>query len=127
MASQIKLLTPLELKVMRVLWKIQKGFIKDILKYWPASNEEKPAYNTVSTIVRILQKEDKGFIGHKAHGRTHEYYPIITEEEYQRVFIDNAVDKVFSGSAASMLSTLVSNENMSEAEISELKAIIGKL
>jgi len=63
-----KILTPLELKVMNTLWVLEKAFVKDILKHW--DEEPAPAYNTVSTIVRILA--EKGFITHKAHGRTHE-------------------------------------------------------
>ncbi|MEZ5000492.1 MAG: BlaI/MecI/CopY family transcriptional regulator [Bacteroidales bacterium] len=63
-------LTRAEEQVMQVLWEIEKGFVRDILERF---DEPKPAYNTVSTIVRILQ--EKGFVGHKAYGRTHEYYP----------------------------------------------------
>ena len=70
-------LTRAEEQVMQVLWKIKKGFVKDILEHF---DEPKPAYNTVSTIVRILQ--DKGFVNHKAYGRTHEYYPVISKSEY---------------------------------------------
>jgi len=65
-------LTRAEEEVMQVLWKLKKGFVKDILERF---NDPKPAYNTVSTIVRILQ--DKGFVSHKAYGRTHEYFPVV--------------------------------------------------
>ena len=62
-----KLLTPLELKVMNILWKIKEGVVWDILEEWPSTEEDKPKYNTVSTIVRLL--EDRGYIDHKAFGR----------------------------------------------------------
>ncbi|HRR94290.1 MAG TPA: BlaI/MecI/CopY family transcriptional regulator, partial [Bacteroidales bacterium] len=67
-------LTKAEEEVMQVLWKIKKGFVKEILEHFP---EPKPAYTTISTIIRILQ--DKGFVAHKAYGRTHEYYPLVSK------------------------------------------------
>lgn len=70
-------LTRAEEQVMQILWIIKKGFVKDILE---RIDEPKPAYNTVSTIVRILQ--EKGFVSHKAYGRTHEYFPIISKSDY---------------------------------------------
>jgi BlaI family penicillinase repressor len=117
----IPILTPLELKVMDVLWKLKKGFVKDILEHWPESPA--PAYNTISTIVRILQ-DKKSCIGHIAHGRTHEYIPLISKDEYQKAFISLAVEKVFEGSVSSLLSTLIGNEKVSLDELAELKKII---
>lgn len=116
-----KLLTPLELKVMNILWHIEKGFIKDIRELW--DEEPVPAYNTISTIVRIL-KDKKNYIGHRAFGRTHEYFPIVTKEEYQKRFLNNAVSHVFSGSLASLVSTLVDETNISDSDLEELKSII---
>ena len=75
--KEIKELTKAEDQVMQILWKIEKGFIKDIIEHMP---EPKPAYNTVSTIVRIL--ETKGFVDHQAFGKTHQYFPVITKEKY---------------------------------------------
>ena len=68
--KELKELTRAEDQVMQILWQLEKGFVKDIIEHMP---DPKPAYNTVSTIVRIL--ETKRFIGHKAYGKTHEYYP----------------------------------------------------
>lgn len=116
-----KLLTPLELKVMNILWTIKKGFIKDIREHW--DEDPVPAYNTISTIVRIL-KDKKEYITHKAYGRTHEYYPKVTKEEYQRQFLDNAVNNVFSGSLTSLVSTLVDQEEISTSELDELRALL---
>lgn len=121
--NSIPILTPLELKVMDVLWKLNKGFVKDILEHWPESPA--PAYNTISTIVRILQ-DKKGCIGHIAHGRTHEYVPLISKDEYQKAFINIAVEKVFAGSVSSLLSTLMGNEKVSMDELVELRKIIDK-
>ena len=68
--KELKELTRAEDQVMQILWTLEKAFVKDIIEHMP---DPKPAYNTVSTIVRIL--ETKGFIGHKAYGKTHEYFP----------------------------------------------------
>lgn len=116
-----KLLTPLELKVMNILWNIKSGFIKDIRENW--DEEPTPAYNTISTIVRIL-KDKKDYISHKAYGRTHEYFPKVSKEEYQKQFLDNAVNNVFSGSLSSLVSTLVDQEQISTSELDELRSIL---
>ena len=73
----MKELTKAEEQIMQILWKIEKGFVNDILDGFPLP---KPAYNTVSTIVRILEKKE--FVAHKAYGKTHEYFPLISKEEY---------------------------------------------
>src|SRR5674476_463925 len=86
-------LTRAEEEVMQVLWKIKKGFVKEILEHF---DEPKPAYNTVSTIVRILQ--DKGFVSHKAYGRTHEYFPLISKNEYSKMHLSTFVNDYFSNS-----------------------------
>ena len=117
----MKLLTPLELKVMNILWGLQKGFIKDILNNW--DEEPKPAYQTISTIVRILEKK-KGYIGFKAYGKTHEYFPLISKNDYQKSFLNNAVQNVFAGSMASLVSALVDQTQVSSSELDALKALI---
>ncbi len=116
-----KILTPLELKVMNILWTLEKAFIKDILKHW--GEEPVPAYNTVSTIVRILA-EKKGFIDYEAHGRTHEYFPVISREDYQGTFLNNALKNVFKGSVSSLVSALIDNKDVSKTELEELKKLI---
>jgi predicted transcriptional regulator len=110
-------LTALELKVMQLLWDSHRAFVKDLLDRW--NEEPRPAYNTISTIIRIL--EEKGFVGHTAHGRTHEYFSLIAREDYQKSFLRNAIDKVFAGSAKSLLSTLVGQEDLNK---SDLEAIL---
>jgi predicted transcriptional regulator len=118
-----KILTPLELQVMNLMWKKEKVFIKDLIEHWPKEEEgKKPAYNTISTIVRIL--EGKDFVGHKAYGRTHEYFPKMTKAAYQRFFIQNAIDKVFSGSVTSLVSALVDDEKVSKDELDDLKKML---
>jgi predicted transcriptional regulator len=122
--SNINLLTPLELRVMNVLWQIKKGFVNDILANWDTDDEDKkPAYNTVSTIVRIL-KDKKEFVGHKAYGRSHEYFPIISKKEYQTNFLDNTVNNLFAGSFSSLVSTFVNKDGISDDELEVLKKLI---
>ena len=117
-----KLLTPLELKVMNILWDMKKAFVKDVLERWDA--KPLPAYNTVSTTVRIL--EEKGFVDHKSYGRTHQYFPKVTKNKYQKQFLGNAIENVFAGSASSLVSALVENKSLSEEDVQVIKNIIEK-
>ena len=117
-----KALTPLELKVMNLLWLLKKAFVKDILNNW---NEEKtPAYNTVSTTVRIL--EDKGYVQHKAIGKSHEYFPVISKTNYQKKFMRNVLNDLFAGSYNNLVSTLLDKEKLSANQITELENLINK-
>ena len=118
-----KLLTPLELKVMQLLWQKKKAFVKEIVAEW-TSEDEKPAYNTISTIVRIL--ETKGYVGHDSIGRSHQYFPLIQKGKYQKRLMQNVLNNVFSGSFSGMVSSLLDNQNISENEVEELKALIEK-
>jgi len=112
-------LTRAEEQVMQVLWKIRKGFVKDILEYF---DEPKPAYNTVSTIVRILQ--DKGFVDHKAYGRTHEYYPIVSKDEYSKTHLSTFVNDYFSNSFGKMVSFFAKEQEISIKEMEEIMKIM---
>lgn len=116
-----ELLTPLELKIMQLLWAMEKAFVRDLLEKWP--DNELPAYNTVSTIVRIL--EEKGFVSHESLGRSHQYYPLMSKGEYQRRFLKNAVENVFSGSLSGMISSLVEQPGqLSAQELEKLRKLI---
>jgi BlaI family transcriptional regulator, penicillinase repressor len=112
-------LTRAEEEVMQVLWKIEKGFVKDILEHF---DEPKPAYNTVSTIVRILQ--DKGFVSHKAYGRTHEYYPNISKDDYSKSHLNTFVDDYFSSSFGNMVSFFAREKELSVKEMEEIMRIM---
>jgi predicted transcriptional regulator len=83
----IKELTKAEEQVMQILWEIKKGFVKEVIE---KMSEPKPAYNTVSTIIRILEK--KGFVGYNSFGKTHEYFPLIAKDEYRSFFLRNDLD-----------------------------------
>ncbi len=114
-------LTPAELEIMQILWDIEKGFVNEILEILP---EPKPAYNTVSTIVRIL--EQKGYLAHKAYGRSHEYYPIVNRESYTRDYMHSVLNNFFGGSASRMVSFLSSNKSISLEETDEILKLLQK-
>jgi BlaI family transcriptional regulator, penicillinase repressor len=115
-----KLLTGLELQVMNLLWDKGKAFVKALVDEWP--HVPKPAYNTVSTVVRIL--EEKEFVGHEAFGRSHQYFPLILREEYQKNLMKNVLLNVFAGNVTSMVSTLVDNEKISGSELDAIRKLI---
>lgn len=115
----MKELTKAEEQIMQILWKIGKGFVNDIMEHIP---EPKPAYNTVSTIVRIL--ESKGFVGHKAYGKTHEYFPVVTKEEYTKGFLNGFIKNYFSNSYKNMVSFFSKNENLSSKELEDIIRIL---
>jgi BlaI family transcriptional regulator, penicillinase repressor len=113
-------LTKAEEKVMQVLWKLKNAFVKDIIE--AMDDEPKPAYTTVSTIIRIL--EQKGFVDYKAYGKTHEYYPIITKNQYRTKSFKELMDNYFEGNKSQVLSYLVNEEKLSMKDIEDLKKII---
>ena len=112
----MKQLTKAEEEVMQILWKIDKGNVAAILDELP---EPKPAYNTISTIVRIL--EDKGFVDHQKVGKGHVYHPILRKSDYSNQSINKLVDGYFQGSFQSMVSFFVKKNDIS---LSELEVIL---
>lgn len=104
-------LTRAELEIMQVLWARGPVVVHDILGEMP---EPKPAYNTVSTIVRILEK--KGFVAHKAYGKTHEYYPLLSKDEYAGRYMDTVLDNFFDGSLSRLVSFFSQNKSLSVEE-----------
>lgn len=115
----MKKLTKAEEQIMQVLWELEKGFVNDIVTLLPAP---KPAYNTVSTIVRIL--EQKGFIAHKAYGRTHEYYPLVKKEDYSREYLNHFTQNYFSNSYKALASFFAQSETLSIKELEEIKVLV---
>ena len=111
----MKELTRAEEQVMQILWKLEKGFVKDLMEEMP---EPKPAYNTVSTIVRILEK--KGFVDHNAYGKTHQYFPVVSRDAYTRSYLRNFMRNYFSGSFKDMVSFFAKDDNMSLTDLDEL-------
>ena len=118
---EIKELTRAEEQLMQVLWQLKKGFVKDVIEQLP---EPKPAYNTVSTIIRIL--ETKGFVDHIAFGKSHEYYPVISKEQYQNFASDKLLSGYFDNSVKRMFSFFVKKEKIDLKEADEIMKLIEK-
>jgi predicted transcriptional regulator len=112
-------LTKAESEVMQILWKKKKAFVQEIIDEMPIP---KPAYNTVSTVVRVL--EQKGMVSHEAFGRAHRYFPTINKEAYTRGFMKNVMTNYFGNSLSQMVSFFTRQENLSIKEMEEIKQLM---
>jgi predicted transcriptional regulator len=119
---ELRELTRAEEEVMQILWTREPAFVKDILEEFP---EPRPAYNTVSTIVRIL--EQKGFIGHKAYGKTHEYFSLVSKEEYKSFATGKLMESYFENSVEEMFSFFVREKKIDVQEADEILKLIEKM
>ncbi len=115
----MKQLTKAEEDIMKILWDIDEGSVLEVLEQLP---EPKPAYNTVSTIVRIL--EDKGFVTYRKEGRIHIYIPLTQKTEYSNQSINKLIDGYFQGSFKSMVSFFMKKNDIS---ISEMEAALKEI
>ncbi len=114
-------LTNKEEEIMQILWKLKKAFVKEVMA---EITEETPHYNTLSTIIRNL--EEKGYVAHNAFGNTHQYYPIITIEDYRKRFMKNAIENYFNSSYKNLVSFFAEEEKISAKELREILEIIEK-
>lgn len=114
-------LTKAEEEIMQVLWELEEANVASIIEELP---EPKPAYNTVSTIVRIL--ESKGFVDYRKKGRGHIYFPIIAKSEYSNQYLNKFLSGYFQGSFKSMVSFFVKKNDLSLQEMEEILKIINK-
>lgn len=119
--KNMKTLTQSEEQIMQILWGLDRGFVKDIRERMP---EPKPAYNTVSTIVRILEK--KGFVSHQAYGNAHQYFPLITRADYSKNRISSLLKNYFKNSYSELVSFFASEQNMSVREMEEIMQIMDR-
>lgn len=117
----MKELTKAEEEIMQLLWKLKQANVAALLA---EMEEPKPAYNTVSTIVRIL--ETKGFVGYKKIGRGHEYYPLVEKDSYSKFSMTKLMNNYFDGSIKSMLSFFVNKNDMSIEELENILSEINK-
>jgi BlaI family transcriptional regulator, penicillinase repressor len=115
----IKQLTKAEEDIMQVLWKLKKANVKDMIVELP---NPKPAYNTVSTIVRIL--ESKGFVDYEKRGKGHLYFPVVQQQEYSNQSINKLVDNYFQGSFKSMVSFFMKKNDIS---LNELESVLKEI
>lgn len=114
-------LTAKEEEIMQVLWDLDRALVRDIMDRLPNSGQP---YTTVSSIVRILER--KGFVSHKSYGKTHEYYPVISKNEYRRKKFKGLLNQYFDNSIESVVSFLVKEEKMKPEEIEELTRMIAR-
>ncbi|MDO6598346.1 BlaI/MecI/CopY family transcriptional regulator [Oceanihabitans sp. 2_MG-2023] len=112
-------LTNKEEEIMHILWKLEKAFVKDVLA---EIKDEKPHYNTLSTIIRHL--EEKKYVSYNAFGKTHQYFPIISKEAYKKKFMNTAIENYFNSSYKSVVSFFAKEEKISIAELKEIISII---
>lgn len=119
---ELRELTRAEEELMQVLWDKEKAFVKDVIELLP---EPKPAYNTVSTIIRIL--ETKGFVDHTAYGKTHEYFPIVSKEDYRTFITGKLMGGYFKNSVEEMMSFFVSQKQIDLKEADEILKMIEEM
>jgi predicted transcriptional regulator len=115
-------LTKTEERVMQVIWQLKSCFVKDIIDALP--DEPKPPYNTISSVVRLLEK--KGYVGYKAYGKTYEYFPVISKVAYRKASFSKFFAGYFDNSAESLFSFMIKEEQLSNDEIKKLQDIINK-
>jgi BlaI family penicillinase repressor len=117
--SAMKELTRAEEQIMHVLWFLKKAYVKDIVERLP---DPKPAYNTVSTVVRILEK--KGFVGHEAFGKTYLYHPLVAKEDYTQAFLKSFVRNYFDDSYRELVSFFARDKDLTVAELEHILAAL---
>lgn len=115
----MKQLTKAEEELMQIMWELGPCTVSAMRDYIAEQmNQEKPPHSTVSTIVRIL--EEKGFVGHKAYGRTYEYFPLISKDQYGKQSLNKLVNDYFAGSSRDLVSFLVKEKNLGVKDLSDL-------
>lgn len=115
-------LTKAEEKIMKILWKIEKGFINDILEHFP---NPKPPYNSVSTIVRVLVKKE--IVSFKKYGNTYEYFPLISKEEYRKSQMNNLIKNYYNNSLKQVVNFFSENKNIDMNEVDEVMKMLDEI
>ncbi|HEV7381838.1 MAG TPA: BlaI/MecI/CopY family transcriptional regulator [Dyadobacter sp.] len=116
----MEILTKTEERVMQILWDLKSGFVKDVID---RLGEPTP-YNTISSLIRILEK--KGFVDHKAYGKTHEYFPVISKAEYRKFTFQGFLSNYFEGAPENVISFMVKEENIAPDDIQKMLKMLGE-
>jgi BlaI family penicillinase repressor len=111
----MKKLTNAEEEIMQILWDMGQGFVKDVIDHMP---DPKPPYNTVSTVIRVLEK--KNFISHRQYGNTYEYYPTVSRDEYAKIHFNGFMAKYFQNSFPKMAAFFAHENNLSMKDLEEI-------
>lgn len=112
-------LTNKEEEIMQILWKLKKAFVKEVMA---EITEDQPHYNTLSTIIRNL--EEKGYVSYNVFGNTHQYYPLVSIEDYRKKFMSRAIENYFNSSYKNMVSFFAKEEKITAAELREILDMI---
>ena len=115
-------LTKAEEKIMKILWKIEKGFIKDIQDQY---SKPKPPYNSISTIVRVLVQKE--IVGYTAYGKTHQYYPLISREEYRKGQLSKVVTEYYDNSLKQVVNFFSESKKLDDKELDEAMKMLKEL
>lgn len=115
-------LTKAEERIMKILWKIDKGFIKDILEEF---HEPKPPYNTISTIIRVLVKKE--IVSYKSYGGSYQYYPLISKENYKKGQLNKLVKDYFNNSFKQVVSFFSENKGLDVDEVDEVMNMLEEI
>ena len=119
---RLKQLTSAEENIMQILWRLNEALVKDIIREMPAP---RPAYNTVSTVIRVLEK--KKFVAHKPEGNAHIYFPLVAEKEYRLFAFNRVFSNYFDSSVKNLFSFLVEKKDISDEELGDLHALLKSL
>ncbi len=117
----MKKLTNAEEEVMQILWELKQGFVKDVID---RMEDPKPPYNTVSTVIRVLEK--KQFISHKQYGNTYEYFPVVTKEAYTKIHFSDFMTNYFNNSFPRMAAFFARENNLSMKDLEEIMKLTEK-
>jgi BlaI family transcriptional regulator, penicillinase repressor len=117
----MKEITKAQEDLLKALWEIKEGAISDVLD---SLDEPKPAYNTVATVIKVLEK--KGYVSHKTFGKTHVYFAVVSKKDYAQHLMKDTFKGLFNGSLNLMVSSFVKNKDVSLRELEELKEMLEK-
>lgn len=115
-------LTKAEEHVMQILWKMEKGFIKDILAHF---NDPRPAYTTVATVVKMLQK--KGYVSYREYGKAHQFYPVISKAGYSKKHVNPVFKRYFRGSLSELVSFFSENNKVHQSDVEDAIKVLKNL
>ena len=115
----MKEITKAQEDILKALWDIDEGAVSDVLDSLP---EPKPAYNTVATVIKVLEKKE--YVSHKTYGKTNVYFPLVSKKDYAQYILKDTVKGLFNGSLNQMVSSFVKNKDLSIHELEELKKML---
>ena len=117
----MKEITKAQEDLLKALWEIKEGAVSDVLESLP---EPKPAYNTVATVIKVLEK--KGYVAHRTYGKTNVYFAVVSKRDYAQHVMKDTFRGLFNGSLHQMVSAFVRSKEVSLNDLEELKEMLEK-